>query len=79
MSYYEIKVVEGELLKDHDKDVMINESAAKAFGWRTSVGKKFNNSYTVKGVVKKYLQHGADRFSKTGLLSIDATNIAHRF
>jgi hypothetical protein len=52
LSYYEIKLVEGEMLNDHDRDVLINESAAKAFGWHTSVGKTFNNAHTVKGVVK---------------------------
>ena len=52
LSYYEIKVVEGELLKDNDRKIMINESAAKAFGWHKSVGKSLNNGFEIKGVVK---------------------------
>jgi cell division protein FtsX len=52
LSYYDIKIAEGEMLKNHDKDVMINESAAKAFGWHTSVGKMFSGENRVKGVVK---------------------------
>ncbi|MDR3252558.1 MAG: ABC transporter permease, partial [Tannerella sp.] len=52
-AYYEFRLVEGELLNDRDteNDVLINESAAKVFGWNKSVGKLFNG-YTVKGVIK---------------------------
>jgi cell division protein FtsX len=51
--FYELELVEGEFLRDDDdkKYVLINESAAKAFGWYKSVGKSFYN-YVVKGVVK---------------------------
>jgi ABC-type antimicrobial peptide transport system permease subunit len=58
LAYYKIKLVEGELLNDHDtdKDVLINESAAKFFGWHNSVGKTFRDynehTCTVKGVIK---------------------------
>jgi hypothetical protein len=58
LSYYEIKPLEGELLSDNDsdKDVLINESAAKAFGWHNAVGKTFSDyqghTCTVKGVIK---------------------------
>jgi hypothetical protein len=58
LSYYEIEAIEGELLNDNDsdKDVLINESAAKAFGWHNAVGKTFNDyeghTCTVKGVIK---------------------------
>jgi hypothetical protein len=52
LSYYEIKTVEGELLKDHEKGFMINESAAKAFGWHTAVGKSFGNRAPIIGVIK---------------------------
>jgi ABC-type antimicrobial peptide transport system permease subunit len=53
LKYYGIKLVEGELPNDTDdsKIVMINESAMKAFGWRSAVGKSFG-SQTVKGVIK---------------------------
>jgi ABC-type antimicrobial peptide transport system permease subunit len=52
-SYYEMRLTAGEMLRDSDPEtlVMINESAAKAFGWHEPVGKKFNR-YTVKGVLK---------------------------
>jgi ABC-type antimicrobial peptide transport system permease subunit len=51
--FYEFKLIEGELFRDDDdeKYVLINESAAKAFGWYKSTGKSFNNR-EVKGVVK---------------------------
>jgi hypothetical protein len=58
LSYYELRLVEGEYLSDKDtnKDVLINESAVKAFGWHNAVGKSFKhygeNICTVKGVVK---------------------------
>ncbi|MDR2776420.1 MAG: ABC transporter permease [Tannerella sp.] len=54
--YYEIVMLEGEPLSDSDsrEDVIINESAAKAFGWNGSAGKSFTagNRYRVKGVFK---------------------------
>jgi ABC-type antimicrobial peptide transport system permease subunit len=51
--YYEFKLVEGEMLSDNDdrKYVLINESAAIAFGWKESSGKSFDGRI-VKGVVK---------------------------
>jgi ABC-type antimicrobial peptide transport system permease subunit len=56
MKFYELELIEGESLKDDDdkKYVLINESAAKAFGWYKSTGKSFgyNNMYVVKGVIK---------------------------
>jgi cell division protein FtsX len=44
--YYELKLVEGEFLSDNDAPnlVLINESAMKAFGWHTAVGKMFGNN-----------------------------------
>jgi ABC-type antimicrobial peptide transport system permease subunit len=59
--FYDFQLIEGELLNEGDlfsnenplKNVLINESAAKAFGWKHSVGKTFNDGfYTVKGVVR---------------------------
>ncbi|MDR3245930.1 MAG: ABC transporter permease [Prevotellaceae bacterium] len=52
-AYYEFKLIDGEMLNDNDnkKFVLINESAAQAFGWKEPVGKSFGG-YTVKGVVK---------------------------
>ncbi|MDR1339190.1 MAG: ABC transporter permease, partial [Prevotellaceae bacterium] len=56
MKFYGLELIEGESLKDNDdeKYVLINESAAKAFGWYKSAGKSFgyNNMYMVKGVIK---------------------------
>ncbi|MDR1154559.1 MAG: ABC transporter permease, partial [Bacteroidales bacterium] len=51
--YYELETLEGEMLNDSDDEtaVMINESAAKAFGWHKAVGKSFDR-YRVKGVIK---------------------------
>ncbi|MDR3245932.1 MAG: ABC transporter permease, partial [Prevotellaceae bacterium] len=53
VAFYELKLAEGEMLRDDDnnKQVLINESAAKMFGWQNPVGKKFG-AYTVKGVLK---------------------------
>ena len=53
-SFYEFKLVAGELLSDADPEtsVLINESAAQAFGWLNPVGKMFDNKYFVKGVIK---------------------------
>jgi ABC-type antimicrobial peptide transport system permease subunit len=59
--FYEFELLEGEFLRDDDdeKYVLINESAAKAFGWDKSVGKSFYNpnlsktgQCVVKGVMK---------------------------
>ncbi|MDR2383149.1 MAG: ABC transporter permease [Prevotellaceae bacterium] len=62
---YEFQLVAGEMLTDNDSDdyVMINESAAKIFGWKDPAGKHFTGNYkyqswssskiyTVKGVIK---------------------------
>jgi ABC-type antimicrobial peptide transport system permease subunit len=54
--FYELELIEGEFPRDDDdeKYVLINESAAKAFGWDKAVGKSFgyNNNNMVKGVIK---------------------------
>ncbi|MDR3217359.1 MAG: ABC transporter permease, partial [Dysgonamonadaceae bacterium] len=52
-AYYELQLAEGEMLNDADDKnyVMINESAAKTFGWHKSTGKSFSGK-TVKGVIK---------------------------
>jgi ABC-type antimicrobial peptide transport system permease subunit len=56
LTYYEIKLIEGELLSDRDDEttVMINESAAKAFGWHKAVGKSFMayKNLKIKGVIR---------------------------
>ncbi|MDR3260930.1 MAG: ABC transporter permease [Tannerella sp.] len=58
VNYYEFRLIEGEQITDKDdkKMVLINESAAKAFGWNKSTGKSFgdwnHNSFIVKGVIK---------------------------
>ncbi|MDR0724545.1 MAG: ABC transporter permease [Prevotellaceae bacterium] len=58
LEYYEFQLVEGEMLNDRDneKQVLINESAVKFFGWEHAVGKSFgyssNDRYIVKGVLK---------------------------
>ena len=53
-AFYGFKLVAGEWLTDSDPEtlVLINESAAKAFGWHDPVGKNFDNKFTVKGVIK---------------------------
>ncbi|MDR0604255.1 MAG: ABC transporter permease [Bacteroidales bacterium] len=52
-AFYEFELLDGEMLsdKDDEKYVLINESAAKAFGWHKPVGKSFDK-YIIKGVVK---------------------------
>jgi heme/copper-type cytochrome/quinol oxidase subunit 2 len=57
--FYELELIEGEYLEEEDgaRYVLINESAAKVFGWDKAVGKSFSdrytdNSYVVKGVIK---------------------------
>jgi ABC-type antimicrobial peptide transport system permease subunit len=53
-SYYELRLIEGEALTDDEpsKNVLINESAVKAFGWDKPVGKTFGKNNIVKGVVR---------------------------
>jgi ABC-type antimicrobial peptide transport system permease subunit len=53
VKFYELELIEGEVLKDDEnkKYVLINESAAEAFGWYKSVGKSFEGR-EVKGVIK---------------------------
>jgi ABC-type antimicrobial peptide transport system permease subunit len=52
-SFYGLTLLKGEMLNvnDNPKYVLINESAAKVFGWSEPVEKSFGN-YTVKGVIK---------------------------
>jgi heme/copper-type cytochrome/quinol oxidase subunit 2 len=52
--FYEFELIEGEFLRndDDEKYVLINETAAKAFGWHKSTGKSFDNIYVIKGVMK---------------------------
>jgi ABC-type antimicrobial peptide transport system permease subunit len=52
-SHYELQLIEGEMLSENEDgtNVLINESAAKAFGWDKPVGKSFHG-YFVKGVIK---------------------------
>jgi hypothetical protein len=51
--FYELQLAEGEMINETwaTKDVMINESAAKTFGWETVVGKSIN-TYRVRGMLK---------------------------
>jgi ABC-type antimicrobial peptide transport system permease subunit len=54
--FYEFELIEGDFVRegDDEKYVLINESAAKTFGWDKPVGKVFGDEYkrVVKGVVK---------------------------
>jgi ABC-type antimicrobial peptide transport system permease subunit len=55
--FYEFRLLEGELINDTDAEYMalINQSAARVFGWDKPVGKCFydgNRTRTVKGVIK---------------------------
>ena len=52
-SFYDFRLVAGEMLTDADPETMVllNEAAVKAFGWYDAVGKHFDK-YTVKGVIK---------------------------
>jgi len=54
MSFYEFRLIAGETLTDADPEsmVLLNESAVKAFGWHDPIGKRFENHFTVKGVIK---------------------------
>jgi ABC-type antimicrobial peptide transport system permease subunit len=62
VDFYKLRIVEGQMITEGggEDDVLINESAAKAFGWDKPVGKTFNiyktanavNSKIVRGVVK---------------------------
>jgi ABC-type antimicrobial peptide transport system permease subunit len=51
--FYEFELIEGEFVRDDDekKYVLLNESAAKAFGWNRAAGKSFGE-FIVKGVIK---------------------------
>ena len=53
-SFYDLRVVAGEMLTDADPEsmVMLNEAAVQAFGWYDPIGKRFAGKYTVKGVIK---------------------------
>jgi uncharacterized membrane protein len=62
VNFYDFKFVAGEMLNENDSKeyVLINETAAKIFGWKNPAGKTFtgkqdDNSiakYTVKGVLQ---------------------------
>ena len=52
-AFYDLRLIEGEMLNDLDPatSVLLNESAVKAFGWHSPIGKKFGDR-TVKGVIR---------------------------
>jgi ABC-type antimicrobial peptide transport system permease subunit len=52
--FYKFQLVAGELINGNDTDeyVMINEAAAKVFGWKNPAGKRLNGKYIVKGIIK---------------------------
>ena len=52
--FYDFRLVTGQMLTEDDPETMVllNEEAAKAFGWYEPVGKHFGGQYTVKGVIK---------------------------
>jgi hypothetical protein len=56
--FWGIQVIQGEMLGEQhsEHEVMINEAAAKAFGWKDAVGKSFSGvgKYTVIGVCKDF-------------------------
>lgn len=56
IDFFGIKILKGEMLVNRNgTDVIINETATKAFGWQDPIGKKFtyNSSVmTVKGVIR---------------------------
>ena len=57
--FYNFRLIEGEFLTEHSprEHIMINEAAAKAFGWHQPVGKTLNEGpspLTVKGVIKDF-------------------------
>jgi hypothetical protein len=51
--FYGFQLIEGEMLGEDESEnnVLINESAAKAFGWEHPIGKKFS-TFRVKGVIR---------------------------
>jgi hypothetical protein len=51
IEYYELKTVEGEFAYDRNKRCFINESAAKAFGWHSAVGKTFGG-FIAEGIIR---------------------------
>jgi hypothetical protein len=69
--FYEFELIEGEFLRDDDdeKYVLINESAAKAFGWDEAVGKSFGEDEfsrcRSKGCSEKHILFIADNCSQT--------------
>jgi hypothetical protein len=71
--FYELELIEGEFLRDDDdkKYVLINETAAKAFGWDKAAGKSFRygSDYTVKGVVKNIYNFSPTIAAKPGWYS----------
>ena len=61
IAFHELQLIEGEMLTedDHELFIMINESAVKAFGWHSPIGKKIDsNPYSVKGVIRNIYNFG---------------------
>ena len=54
ITFYDFRLLLGEMLTDADPEssVLLNEVAVKAFGWHDPVGKRFDDKYTVKGVIR---------------------------
>jgi hypothetical protein len=56
VEFYNLRLAEGEMRNEQHTvhDIMINEAAAKAFGWTQAVGKhiRMTDEYTVIGVMK---------------------------
>ena len=57
VAHNDFKLLAGDMLAygDPESSVLINETAAQAFGWHNPIGKQFvhsGNNYSVKGVIK---------------------------
>jgi len=82
LSFYDFRLLAGEMLTEGDSESMalLNESAAKAFGWQDPIGKRFDDKYIVKGVIRNvynfaptipprpyvYTKHNPDDFRRPG-------------
>lgn len=59
-SYYNLKLLKGRMLKEDDpqNEVMINETAARQFGWKDPIGKTFLSNDSVRmeviGIIRDF-------------------------
>ena len=85
LNFYQMKFVTGEAVKEKEKEncILINEAAAKEFGWKNPVGKSlmgfYNRIFTIKGVIKDIYPKSAKQQPKPIMFIYPADNSKYNY